>query len=103
MAPAHTSEDAPSGEIKDDSYVSRRGAKDEPLPVVSDTKVEDPIDSRVADSDEQLERDDKEAIDPSNLIEERTRGVKPVSSYREPGDEEGLPENDGTSSADMNK
>jgi hypothetical protein len=49
--------------------------------------------------------DDKEAIDSSNIIkggkqQRTTRGAKPVSSYREPGDEEGLPENDGTSSVD---
>jgi len=43
------------------------------------------------------EQDDKEAIDKSNIIEERTRGAKPEGSYKEPGDKEGLPENDGTS------
>lgn len=35
--------------------------------------------------------DDKDAIDESNVIDERTRGAKPAGSYREPGDEEGLP------------
>lgn len=44
------------------------------------------------------ERDDKEAIDRSNIIDERTRHAKPTTNYREPGDEEGLPSNDGTSS-----
>lgn len=45
-------------------------------------------------------RDDKDAIDESNIVDERTRGAtKPSGNYREPGDEEGLggPE-DGTSS-----
>jgi hypothetical protein len=42
------------------------------------------------------ERDDKDAIDQSNILDERTRGA--VKSYAEPGDEEGLPgPEDGTS------
>lgn len=42
-------------------------------------------------------RDDTDAIDQSNVIDERTRGA--TKSYREPGDEEGLPgPEDGTSS-----
>lgn len=36
-------------------------------------------------------------VDESNIIDEKTRGAKPTGSYREPGDTEGLPENDGTS------
>lgn len=36
------------------------------------------------------ERDDKEAIDKSNIVEERTRGAKPTGQYREPSDTEGL-------------
>lgn len=37
-------------------------------------------------------QDDAEAIDESNIISGgRTRGVKPVGGYAEPGDEEGLP------------
>merc|ERR1712093_739452 len=44
-------------------------------------------------------RDDNEAIDESNIIDEKTRHAKPTGSYREPGDEEGLPgPEDGTSS-----
>lgn len=51
------------------------------------------------DSDAQLERDDAEAIDTSNIIDERTRGAsKEEGAYTDPDDEEGLPENDGTSS-----
>ena len=47
-----------------------------------------------------IERDDAEAIDESNIIGGgRTRGAKPSGTYREPGDEEGLPgPEDGTSS-----
>lgn len=44
------------------------------------------------------EADEKEAIDESNIVDERTRGAKPSGSYAEPGDEEGLPTDDGTSS-----
>ena len=50
-----------------------------------------------------LVRDDKEAIDESNILDSKTRHAKPAQgSYREPGDEEGLPMDDGTSSADVN-
>lgn len=42
-----------------------------------------------------LERDDNEAIDEGNIVEGRTRHAKPeAGSYREPGDEEGLPTDD---------
>lgn len=44
-------------------------------------------------------KDDTDAIDESNIIDERTRGAKPDGGYTEPGDEEGLPgAEDGTSS-----
>ncbi|EPE26518.1 hypothetical protein GLAREA_02431 [Glarea lozoyensis ATCC 20868] len=39
-----------------------------------------------------VEQDEKEAIDTSNVLKgDRTRHAKPVGTYREPGDEEGLP------------
>ena len=44
------------------------------------------------------EQDEQEAIDQSNVISGRTRGAKPSGGYTEPGDEEGLPADDGTSS-----
>lgn len=86
-------------------YQSRTGQKDH-IPVQSDeANVEDPIDAETADSDAQLgqlstcsfhddpvlivtERDDADAIDTSNIVDERTRGA--TKSYREPGDDEGL-------------
>jgi hypothetical protein len=48
------------------------------------------------------ERDEKEAIDESNILDERTRGAaKEAGTYAEPGDDEGLEAavegNDGTS------
>ncbi|KAI3391450.1 hypothetical protein diail_7339 [Diaporthe ilicicola] len=63
------------------------------VPVQDDSvPVEEGVDAATADSDAQLERDDNEAIDTSNIVQERTRGAKPEpGSYREPGDEEGLP------------
>ncbi|PHH92351.1 hypothetical protein CDD83_7729 [Cordyceps sp. RAO-2017] len=74
-----------------DSYVSRQGDKAE-IPVqADDTKVEDPIDETTADTDAQLERDDADAIDKSNIISERTRHAEPAGGYREPGDDEGIP------------
>jgi len=33
-------------------------------------------------------KDDTEAIDQDNVIEERTRGAQPEGSYKEPGDTE---------------
>ncbi|KAI3319675.1 hypothetical protein HD806DRAFT_539020 [Xylariaceae sp. AK1471] len=93
--------EAPSGDVADDSYVSRSGSKNEEVPVLSDKdRIDDPIDEAQADSDEQLVRDDNEAIDKSNIVDGRTRGAKPRSGYREPGEED-LPENDGTSSTDQ--
>ncbi|KAH6964403.1 hypothetical protein HG530_003735 [Fusarium avenaceum] len=93
-------QDAPTGDYQEDSYVSRPGQKEQPIPVQSDSdRVEDPIDAEQADTDAQLERDDKDAIDESNIIEERTRGAtQPGGTYTEPGDEEGLPSDDGRSS-----
>ncbi|KAL6887563.1 hypothetical protein HDV57DRAFT_515079 [Trichoderma longibrachiatum] len=79
--------DVPEGQVSDDSYVT--GTKNEAVPVQSDdAPVEDPINASSADSDQQLARDDNEAIDKSNIIDDRTRGSKPRRSYREPGDDE---------------
>ncbi|KAL8923968.1 MAG: hypothetical protein Q9172_002895 [Xanthocarpia lactea] len=91
-----TSGDVPSGVKVDNDYASRTGQNQ--IPVQKDeAPVEDPIDPATADSDQALEQDDKEAIDKSNVVGGRTRGAKPSGGYAEPGDEEGLPENDGTS------
>ncbi|MCJ1301196.1 hypothetical protein MMC08_003995 [Hypocenomyce scalaris] len=63
---------------------------------------DDPTDAATADSDETLTRDDADAIDRSNIVKgERTRGAKPTGGYTEPGDEEGLPTDDGTSSTNV--
>ncbi|KAG4032458.1 hypothetical protein MFRU_007g03600 [Monilinia fructicola] len=91
--------DIPQGIPADNDYVSRPGHKQEPIPVQSDgATIEDPIDADTANSDAQLERDDKEAIDKDNIIDSKTRGAaKSAETYREPEDEEGLPTNNGTS------
>ena len=45
-----------------------------------------------------VERDEKEAIDKSNIMDDRTRhATKSAETYQEPGDREGLPENNGKS------
>lgn len=44
-----------------------------------------------------VEADERDAIDQSNVVGSRTRGAAPKGGYAEPGDEEGLPTDDGTS------
>ncbi|EGR48260.1 uncharacterized protein TRIREDRAFT_107855 [Trichoderma reesei QM6a] len=79
--------DVPEGQVQDDSYTT--GTQNEAIPVQGDdAPVEDPIQASAADSDEQLAQDDREAIDKSNIIGERTRGSKPMGSYQEPSDEQ---------------
>ncbi|PQE32219.1 histone chaperone CHZ domain-containing protein [Rutstroemia sp. NJR-2017a WRK4] len=88
----------PDAHPVDNDYISRPGQKDI-VPVQRDgAPVEDPIDPATANSDAQLQRDEKDAIDKSNIIEEKTRGnTKPAGTYQAPGDEESLPVNDGRS------
>ncbi|KAL1311434.1 hypothetical protein AAFC00_001595 [Neodothiora populina] len=77
-------------------YKSRTGQS--AIPVQADDKpLDDPIDATTADSDETLAADEADAIDSDNIIDSRTRGAEPEGSYQEPGDEEGLPSDDGTS------
>jgi len=43
------------------------------------------------EADMRIARDDNEAIDESNIIDDKTRGAQPArGTYTEPGDEEGL-------------
>ncbi|TFB02635.1 hypothetical protein CCMA1212_005167 [Trichoderma ghanense] len=77
--------DVPEGQVQDNSYMT--GSQTESVPVQGDdAPVEDPIQASSADSDKQLEQDDREAIDKSNIIGERTRHSKPRGSYQEPSD-----------------
>ncbi|KAF3393839.1 hypothetical protein F1880_004963 [Penicillium rolfsii] len=67
---------------------------DENIPVQDDIQdIEDPIDEGMADSDQQLANDEKEAIDRSNIINERTRHAKPQTDngYNEGPSEDDLP------------
>lgn len=120
--------DVPSGDVMSDDYVEGG-----PVPVQKDdAPVEDPIDASNADTDAQLgqfvvvvpashitdtmesvlttmmmtkkpERDEKEAIDKSNIIKQRTRHAKPQGpGYSEGPEEDDLPKSvrdgdDGTS------
>ncbi|KAI5361029.1 hypothetical protein Slin15195_G089380 [Septoria linicola] len=90
--------DIPAGDALDNDYVSRTGQSEIPV-VKDDAAIEAGPYEGGADSDAQLEKDDKD-VDQSNIIDERTRGAaKEKGSYTEPGDEEGLPgPEDGTSS-----
>lgn len=50
-----SSENVPSGEFSDESYVSRPGQKQDPIPVTSDNApVESGVNAETADSEEQL-------------------------------------------------
>ncbi|PVI06114.1 hypothetical protein DM02DRAFT_623426 [Periconia macrospinosa] len=99
MPAKNQQDDIPEGIVKDNDYATRDDKN--PIPVVpDDVPVEDPYDPTTADSSKQLERDEKDAIDRRNIINERTRGAaKKPGTYIEPGDEEGLPgPDDGRSS-----
>ncbi|KAI1387656.1 uncharacterized protein F4822DRAFT_289591 [Hypoxylon trugodes] len=81
--------EAPEGQVYDSSYATQGRRDDAAIPVIKDDdNVEDPINLQDADSDKQLERDDAEAIDKSNVLKERTRGEKPRGTYKEPTDED---------------
>ncbi|KAL7622212.1 hypothetical protein AAE478_007715 [Parahypoxylon ruwenzoriense] len=86
---AALSSDAPEGQVYDESYAAEARKDDAGIPVLKDDDaIEDPIKPSQADSDEQLEHDEVEAIDESNIVKERTRGEKPRASYKEPTDED---------------
>ncbi|KAK4184359.1 hypothetical protein QBC35DRAFT_525564 [Podospora australis] len=80
--------DAPEGIVDDPSY--KTGKNDEAsVPVVDDTEpLPEAYQDGEADSDKQLERDEKEALDQDNVIKERTRHAKPTGTYQEPSDEQ---------------
>ncbi|KAL2019052.1 hypothetical protein VTK56DRAFT_10156 [Thermocarpiscus australiensis] len=78
--------EAPEGQVSDPSYKTEGN---EPVPVIDDNApVEDPMRPGAADSDKQLEQDEREAIDKSNIMKERTRHAKPRGQYAEPSDEQ---------------
>ncbi|KAI2469536.1 hypothetical protein F4781DRAFT_213879 [Annulohypoxylon bovei var. microspora] len=80
---------APAGAVAvpDTTYTPRPEAENMEVP------AQDLADEKKAEAVElPLTHADKEAIDTSNIIGERTRHARPLSgTYRIPGDEEGLP------------
>ncbi|RYP07090.1 hypothetical protein DL764_002722 [Monosporascus ibericus] len=80
--------EVPEGQVQDDSYVMGTDKKGESVPVMGDdAEVEDPVDTKGTDSNRQLERDEKEAIDESNIMEGGRE--KPSSgSLKEPSDKD---------------
>ncbi|KAK3673004.1 hypothetical protein LTR78_007115 [Recurvomyces mirabilis] len=92
--------EVPVGLDGDNDYTSRTGQKQAPIPVQKDEdSIESGVNPATEDSDAQLEKDDKDAINKDNIVDARTRGAaKSKGAYTDPGDEEGLPgPNDGTS------
>ncbi|KAI0204968.1 hypothetical protein F4808DRAFT_412785 [Astrocystis sublimbata] len=81
--------EAPTGSVQDDSYVKRQGDNAAIDVVKDDADIEDPVSAENADSDQQLDKDDKDAIDSSNIIKSRLRGNEPKEgAMAEPSDEE---------------
>ncbi|KAH8588028.1 hypothetical protein B0O99DRAFT_601148 [Bisporella sp. PMI_857] len=76
--------------IVDDSYAI---GGNEPVVVMKDEEpVEQPNNRHNPDSDEALEQDEREAIDKLKILKvDRTRHAKPIGTYQEPSDEQGLP------------
>ncbi|KAF1836989.1 hypothetical protein BDW02DRAFT_197696 [Decorospora gaudefroyi] len=79
-----------TGDVADNDYKSRTGQSQ--IPVQTDqTPVESTEYDNGGDSDKQLERDEKDAVDSGNIIDGRTRGAaKKAGTYTEPGDEDEL-------------
>ncbi|PGH05847.1 hypothetical protein AJ79_06689 [Helicocarpus griseus UAMH5409] len=88
----HDPEEPVSGVPHDSSYATKQ---DQPLPVQSDqAPVEDSFEPGFANTNEQLARDEQEAINPSNIMKgSRTRHAKPqaATKYSEGPGEEDLP------------
>ncbi|KAI1464301.1 uncharacterized protein F4812DRAFT_462716 [Daldinia caldariorum] len=77
-----TSRPEPKHERGDTSPVSEQSDQDGDI-------VESPADEVVADYNVKLGKDDREAIDPSNILSERTRHAKPINgSYILPDDDD---------------
>jgi len=68
----------------------------DPVPVVDDNQINDPP-QELDGSEETMNADDKEAINPDNIISDEsevgTRN-KQTGSYKEPGDEDEFDERD---------
>ncbi|KAL2145273.1 hypothetical protein VTI28DRAFT_7641 [Corynascus sepedonium] len=83
---ADLAREAPPGQVNDPSYKTSGTSS---VPVVDDdAHIDDPMQPGNADSDKQLEQDEREAIDKGNILKERTRKAKPTGTYAEPSDEQ---------------
>ncbi|KAJ5905496.1 uncharacterized protein N7473_002412 [Penicillium subrubescens] len=85
-----------TGTVTDNDYVGETNPDyKDTVPVQEDEQpVEDPVQPPYSNSNEQLEQDEKEAIDQSNVLRgERLRHAKPRTSnrYNEGPDETDLP------------
>ncbi|KAL1986121.1 hypothetical protein VTN96DRAFT_6773 [Rasamsonia emersonii] len=79
----------------DDSYVRDTNPNWTNRVQPDDAPYDDPVQPPYSNSDEQLEQDEKEAIDPSNIIQgDRLRHAKPrtANRYNEGPAEDDLPE-----------
>lgn len=88
---ANLPSDAPVGVPVDNDYAKTTSTTDAsgPIPVSKDSDaVETGVNPATEDSDEQLAKDDADAIDSSNIIDSKTRGAKPTGSYSEGPDED---------------
>jgi len=84
---ANLPREAPPGQVNDPSYKTSGGTQAVPV-VDDDAPVDDPVKPGRADTDRQLEQDEREAIDKKNILGERTRKAKPPGTYAEPSDEQ---------------
>ncbi|KAJ5771647.1 hypothetical protein N7520_002176 [Penicillium odoratum] len=91
-----TNDASPVNDFNDDSYAKEPNSSlRNQVPVQGDNEgFEDPIQPPYSNSDQQLEADENEAIDKSNIIKgDRLRHAKPQTSnkYNEGPDEDDLP------------
>lgn len=96
-----SSSDIPQGNPTGNDYVSRPGHKQDPIPVQKDGAPAESDNSQQYSS--KLTRangnigEDRVPVDKSNVIDKTRHAAKSAETYREPGDTEGLPEDNGRS------
>ncbi|OKL58185.1 hypothetical protein UA08_06396 [Talaromyces atroroseus] len=83
-----------TGDFKDSSYTTDQASR---IPVQSDNKpYDDPFQPPQSNSNQQLEQDERDAIDPSNILQgdrNRLRHAKPKTAnrYNEGPNEDDIP------------
>ncbi|RDL34997.1 uncharacterized protein BP5553_06928 [Venustampulla echinocandica] len=99
------SQDIPTEELlqgnvtTNNDYVNPRQGG-EPVPIIKDeTEVDHPRERNKPNSSARLQDDDTEAINKGNILKGRTRhATKRSGTYTGPGDNEGIPDDNGRSS-----